>query len=429
MIHCACEEQNGRTDRSIRGVRPRRRTSRCRGALLGAALAAALLAPARALTITDHYSPRNGERPKRKATTAIILHTTEGPTTGSLRKVHTNGEAHYLVDTGGKVYRIIHRDRVAYHCGRSMWEGTTDLDRFTVGIEVVGYHHKDITAAQYTALKELLAQLQQIYRIPDERVLTHSMVAYGAPNRWHKTSHRGRKRCAMLFATPKVRARLGLTRAPSRDPDVHSGRLAVGDAFLADVLYGGASKQALAAAHFTAEDRNIISRTRSAWDIARDAYQSPETVYVFPDGSRQRGDQIRDWKKMPAGTRVLVSTESPDNPAEAVKVLGKDGATAWAVAGFEYRAPHTFYFLPDGRVLAGNALDEAALRSLPVGTRLLVGYVDGGLITPRNRAYDICGTRWNLPTTYYALPDGKLVAGSTVDERSIREGTRVFFAR
>lgn len=395
---------------------------------LPAILLAGVAAPACGLNIVDHYSPRNGERPTRKATTAIILHTTEGPAAGSLKKLHQNGEAHYMVDTNGRVYRIIHRDRVAYHCGRSMWDATTDMDRYTIGIEVVGYHHRDISAAQYAALKELLSQIQGIYRIPDERVLTHSMVAYGTPNRWHRASHRGRKRCAMLFATRAVRERLGLTRGPLQDPDVRDRRLVVADTYLADVLYGDARKQASAAEHFTSDDRHIISRGRSAWDIARDAYNNAGTRYIFPDGSESRGDQIRDWTKLPAGTRVALSAEPPDNPPEGVKVLGEDGSTAWEVAGSEHRAKHTLYFLPGGQVRAGDSLSDVELRSLPVGTRLLVGYTHSGRITARKSAFQICGPRWNLPTTYYQLPDGALVDGSSLDERGIPAGTLVFLA-
>ena len=147
------------------------------------------------LEITSYYSPRNCERPPRTRTDYIILHTTEGAAKGSLRKVRKNGEAHYFVNTDGHIYRIIRKERVAFHAGRSMWRGRTNIDNSSLGIEVVGYHNKSITNAQYKALRELLQQLQSIYNIPDSRVLSHSMIAYGAPNRWHKRSHRGRKRC------------------------------------------------------------------------------------------------------------------------------------------------------------------------------------------------------------------------------------------
>ncbi|MDE0838484.1 MAG: N-acetylmuramoyl-L-alanine amidase, partial [Kiritimatiellae bacterium] len=112
------------------------------------------------LNIRDHYSPHNSERPRRKATSYIVLHTTEGSTKGALDKIHRNGEAHYVVDTGGRVYRIIDRVRVAYHAGRSMWNGRRNVDEVSIGIEIVGFHNKSLTSSQFAAVRELLKQLK-----------------------------------------------------------------------------------------------------------------------------------------------------------------------------------------------------------------------------------------------------------------------------
>jgi len=79
---------------------------------------------------------------------------------------------------------------------------------------------------------------KSIYSVTAERAVCHSHVVYGAPNAWHKTKHRGRKSCGMLFAMPSVRARLGLTARPTSDPDVKAKRLVQVDPRLADVLYG-----------------------------------------------------------------------------------------------------------------------------------------------------------------------------------------------
>ena len=224
-------------------------------------LTLALLAAqgALALDTVDAYSARNRQRPQRKSTRFISLHTTEGPKTPSLRKLQKNGEAHYLVDTGGKVYRIIDKSRVAFHSGRSMWDGKTNLDTVSVGIEIVGYHNKGLTSAQYRAVKELVAQVQGIYKVPYSRVLTHCAVAYGTPNRWHKKNHRGRKRCGMLLAKSSTRKRLGLGSGPSYDPDVRSRRLTVGDPYLAKVLYGSAREQATAAARYSGNSAQVIA--------------------------------------------------------------------------------------------------------------------------------------------------------------------------
>lgn len=387
-----------------------------------------LAAPqARALRITSFYSPRNRERRRRPKTDYIILHTTEGPKAGSLDKVRRNGEAHYLVDTEGRVYRIIHRSLVAFHAGRSMWERKTNLDNYSIGIEIVGYHNREATTAQYAALRELVAELQRLYRVPDSHVLTHSMVAYGAPNRWQTRSHRGRKRCAMNFARRSERLKLGLARQPLWDPDVKAGRLVVGDAHLAKVLYGSAAEQESAATHFAREDANVIVRGRTAWDIARDRYRSPDTLYMLPGGGLVKGNQVKDWQALPHGTRVVVSAAYRDNESEFVKEIGIDGKSARDIAGDEHDHKTTVYFLPHGQVRRGDELEQSALANLPARTRMLVGYVHGGHITARRRAFDVCGPRWNHASTFYRLPDGRIEAGDKMDEGAIPKGTQVFF--
>jgi len=397
-----------------------------RAARAGLAAAVLVAQQAAGYRAVNSYSPRDAGRALRRSTELIVLHTTEAPKAGSLRKIRANGEAHYMIDEAGKVYRIIHKDRIALHAGRSMWNGKKNLDRVSLGIEMVGYHNRPITGAQTAALRELLAELQRIYHVPDDRVLPHSMVAYGAPNRWHKRSHRGRKRCGMLFAQRPVRRRLGLDRQPAYDPDVRAGRLVVADPYLAKVLYGTAVEQEKAAAHFAGEGANVIAPGRSAWDIARDQYASAETVYVFPGGQRRRGDEIRDWRKMPKGTRVMLAESQRDNPVESMQTVGVNG-TPSDIAGAEADRATTIYFLPDGRVRRGDELSAAERADVPAGTRVLVGYSEGGAVTSRRSAFDICGERWRFPSTFYRFPDGSIVSGDAVDERKIPDHSVVFF--
>lgn len=382
-----------------------------------------------ALDITSFYSPRNVERERRPRTDYIILHTTEAPKGSALRKLRKNGEAHYLVDTAGRVYRLIHKSRIAFHAGRSMWDGKANLDNYSIGIEVVGYHNREITAAQVEALRELIAELQRIYEIPDDHVLTHCMVAYGTPNRWHKRSHRGRKRCAMNLATRAMRRKLGLRSGPTYDPDVRSGRLVAADPHLAGVLYGRRRERESAVQHFLGGKATVIAAGRSAWDIARDRYRSPDTLYMLPSGTLLRGDQITDWKALPAGTRVVLSAARVDNTRESVKTIGVEGESARDIAGDEVDHASTIYFLEDGRVRRGDQLSRAELADLPDKTRMLVGYVQGGYLSSRRSAFDVCGPRWNRDSTFYRFPDGRIRAGDAIDEGTIPKGTQVFFQK
>ena len=192
-----------------------------------------------AIEASSRYrSPRNPERKVRASTELIVLHTTEAPARSSLNKLSERGEAHFCVTEEGQVYRIVDLNREAFHAGRSMWNGREDVDKFSIGIECVGNHDKPMPMVQLVAIRDLVKELKAIYRIPDERVVCHSHVAYGSPNKWQKWRHRGRKRCGMLFAMPSVRRILQLWKRPAFDPDTRAGRLSIGDDLLQKVLYG-----------------------------------------------------------------------------------------------------------------------------------------------------------------------------------------------
>lgn len=410
-----------------------------------------------------HLSPRNLQRPIRKSTRYIILHTTEGPSAGSIAKLSKNGECNYVVDTDGKVFRIISHNRTAFHAGLSMWNGKTGLDSCSIGIEIVGYHNRDITDAQYASIKHLLAELKRMYGIRDENVLTHSMVAYGNPNHWQKYKHRGRKRCGMLLALPSARAKMGLFAKPAYDPDVRAGRLHDADKELSSILYRKTNVAAkttpppapatkavqpssktpqppasgsvppsptdnddvATATRELAGASNVIGPGRSAWDIARDAYDASTTIYTFPNGTRKIGTEISNWKSMPAGTKVEIGLCPSENTNEGLLTIGEDGS-AQELAGDSMLASSTFYFPEKGPFLCGSELSLATVDALPAGTRMLIGYKVFGPITPHKPVFSLCGPRWCHSDTYYRSKSGHLSRGDEIGERAIPEGAYVF---
>jgi hypothetical protein len=388
------------------------------------------------LSISNRYSPKNKRRPVRPETRYIILHTTEGAERGSLSKVRRRGEAHYFVTEKGVVYRVIDKTKIATHAGRSMWEGHKIIDNFSIGVEVVGYHNKDITDAQYVALRELIRQLKSFYKVADENVLTHSMVAYGRPNKFHRYYHRGRKRCGMIFARWDVRERLGLLDKPLTDPDVKAGRLRVADRELYRYLFAKDTRPKkvadAAGGQLEPPEGNVITRGWSAWTIAREDFDSPQTVYIFPDGTRKTGDQVQNWSRIPVGTQVILEQEAPAGSFEGFLEIGKDGDSPQALAGDAYDDATTIYFFKNGLVRTGEELAaDARIRTFlehpPDGTRVLIGYVYGGHVKSRRPPSRIAGRKWNYPSTFYRLPDGRIVSGDEIDEDSIPENTLVFY--
>ncbi len=227
----------------------------------------------------------------------------------------------------------------------------------------------------------------------------------------------------MMFALPSVRAQLNLKTRPAYDPDVKARRLVDADPYLARVLYGKvASGQVIAAA--AKADSNVISKDRGAWDIARDAYDDPTTLYTFPDGTSKRGHQIADFRRLPPGTKVAVNMLR-ENRDETFKVIGVNGR-AQDIAGEEVLSASTVYVYPDGRYARGSQLKPDAVLKLPYGTKVLVGYSVGGPITAARPATAICGNRWRLADTFFLISN-VLVPGNKVDDGKIPVGTMVFF--
>lgn len=298
------------------------------------ALLACMLLPVSLLAIeaSNRYrSPRNPERRIRRSTELIVLHTTEAPSRSSLNKLSDRGEAHYCVTPEGTVYRIVDRDKEAFHAGRSMWRGKEDVDKFSIGIECVGYHDKPMGAVQLAAIRQLVKELKSMYRLSDDRVVCHCHVAYGAPNKWHRKKHRGRKRCAMLFAMPSVRRILELKSRPAFDPDQRAGRLVQGDRYLQGVLYGRTdtmigkcgsppgkavkAKKNWIGGIFSKDPKTVASLKSGGWKlkgtikkgvsaskIAGSKWNSPDTYYVIR-GKLTPGNEINP-KKIEIGTGV-----------------------------------------------------------------------------------------------------------------------------
>ena len=282
---------------------------------------------------TRYRSPRNPERRVRSSTELIVLPTTEAPARSSLNKLSDRGEAHFCVTEEGDVYAIVDRDRVAFPAGRSMWNGKEDVDNFSIGIECVGYHDKPMSMVQLVAIRNLVKDLKAMYRIPDERVLCHSHVAYGSPNKWQKRKHRGRKRCGMLFAMPSVRRVLELKSRPAFDADTRAGRLVVGDDYLRGILYGKT-------------------------DTMLAAYRPPATPK--PTAAAKPKTSIAAKPAAPAA----VSAAVPKSIAQ-LKVRGyvqkgtvSKSNSASKIAGGKWNAADTYYTIRN-KVIPGTAIDAA----------------------------------------------------------------------
>lgn len=86
--------------------------------------------------------------------------------------------AHYLIDRQGKIYRLVKDKNIAYHAGvAKVPDGRTEVNSFSIGIELMNTKTDKYTQAQYGAVKNLVAGLKEQYKI--KYVLGHDQIAPG----------------------------------------------------------------------------------------------------------------------------------------------------------------------------------------------------------------------------------------------------------
>lgn len=120
-----------------------------------------------------------------KANTALVLHQTSTiERIGNHLNTFTtpNGNSpHYLVDTDGHVVKMVHESQIANHAGFSFWQGSSGVNAFSVGIEIVhndASSPHDFTTEQYDALLRLLPLIRTASpAITRKGVAGHSDIA------------------------------------------------------------------------------------------------------------------------------------------------------------------------------------------------------------------------------------------------------------
>lgn len=85
---------------------------------------------------------------------------------------------HYLIDREGNVYRLVADQNIAYHAGESkVPDGRTNVNDFSLGVEIMTTKTDKPTSAQYAALNGLIAYLKGKYEF--KYILGHDDIAPG----------------------------------------------------------------------------------------------------------------------------------------------------------------------------------------------------------------------------------------------------------
>ncbi len=116
----------------------------------------------------------------------VVLHSTCMPTNDTDETVRlfqstaSKVSSHYVVGKDGHIVQMVSEQERAWHAGVCLWQGRTDINSCSVGIEMV---HQDQTAnddwpdAQMEAVARLLLSIRARHRVPNDHVIFHSECA------------------------------------------------------------------------------------------------------------------------------------------------------------------------------------------------------------------------------------------------------------
>lgn len=110
----------------------------------------------------------------------IILHSTGGAFAGAvswlLNRV-SKVSAHFVVSREGEIRQLVSLKNIAYHAGKSRWDGRTNLNRYAIGVEMEHKDRKqDWPDMQIIAVAELCSVLRHTYGIPMHKILGHANI-------------------------------------------------------------------------------------------------------------------------------------------------------------------------------------------------------------------------------------------------------------
>ena len=132
-------------------------------------------------------SPNYGDRKGLLSPNMIVLHYTGmADAASAIVRLCTEGtevSAHYVVLEDGNIVQLVREAERAWHAGAASWNGDTDINSCSIGVEIVNRGHDlgytDFPLRQTAAVIALCKGIMIRRDIPKHRVLGHSDVAPG----------------------------------------------------------------------------------------------------------------------------------------------------------------------------------------------------------------------------------------------------------
>ena len=136
-----------------------------------------------ARAITWCASPNFGPRRDGLQPSLIVLHYTAMKTAEAacarLCDPQAEVSAHYLIAETGEVTQMVREEDRAWHAGAGEWQGRTDINSRSIGIELANRGTHPFPNPQMTALEHLLRAIMKRWAISAHGVIGHSDMAPG----------------------------------------------------------------------------------------------------------------------------------------------------------------------------------------------------------------------------------------------------------
>ncbi|TAL37427.1 MAG: N-acetylmuramoyl-L-alanine amidase [Alphaproteobacteria bacterium] len=137
------------------------------------------------MMISDAPSPNFNDRADGKKPSLLILHYTDTVTGFEALKILQSEErrvsSHYFVNDDGHIMRLVPEEMRAWHAGKSYWQGETDINSVSIGIEIQNPGHTNGYVAfpedQIRAVTNLCREIIARNKILPYHVLAHSDIA------------------------------------------------------------------------------------------------------------------------------------------------------------------------------------------------------------------------------------------------------------
>jgi AmpD protein len=146
-------------------------------------------------------SPNFGARPEGMPIDLVVIHSISLPPGayggGQVQQLFTNQldwnahpyfkqieglevSAHFYIARSGELWQFVSCDDRAWHAGQSIYQGRSNCNDFSIGIELEGLEGETFEPAQYETLQALLPAIAQRY--PVGCIAGHEHIAPGRKN-------------------------------------------------------------------------------------------------------------------------------------------------------------------------------------------------------------------------------------------------------